>query len=74
MSSASIWTFMSSTAPADAAAQIGGRKASGTGGSVSRIRRWRVQSPPLTTLDGTPGSGVIEPKAPPPPANWNAVT
>jgi len=23
--------------------------------------------------EGTPGSGVIEPKAPPPPWNWNAV-
>ena len=39
------------------------------GGSVSRMRRWSVQSPPFSTLDGTPGSGVIEPNAPPPPAN-----
>jgi hypothetical protein len=38
------------------------------------MRRWRVQSPPFSTFDGTPGSGVIEPNAPPPPWNWNAVT
>ena len=54
--------------------EIGGPEGLRDGGSVSRMSRWRVQSPPLTTLDGTPGSGVIEPKAPPPPANWNAVT
>ena len=29
---------------------------------------------PFSTFDGTPGSGVMEPKAPPPPWNWNAVT
>ena len=27
-------------------------------GSVSRMRRWSVQSPPFSTLDGIPGSGV----------------
>ena len=43
-------------------------------GLVSRTRRWSVQSPPFSTLVGTPGNGVIEPKAPPPPANWKAVT
>ena len=43
-------------------------------GSVSRISRWRVQSPPFSTFDGTPGSGVRLPNAPPPPANWKAVT
>jgi hypothetical protein len=43
-------------------------------GLVSRISRWSVQSPPFSTAEGTPGSGVMEPKAPPPPANWNAVT
>ena len=42
-------------------------------GSVSWISRWRVQSPPFSTLDGIPGSGVNDPNAPPPPANWKAV-
>ena len=42
-------------------------------GSVSRMSRWRVQSPPFSTLDGIPGSGVNDPNAPPPPANWKAV-
>ena len=46
---------------------------SGTG-FVSRTRRWSVQSPPFSTLDGIPGSGVSDPNAPPPPANWKAVT
>ena len=51
-----------------------GEDASGTGGWVSRMSRWRVQSPPRSTLDGMPGSGVIEPNVPPPPANAKAVT
>ena len=42
-------------------------------GSVSRRSRWSVQSPPFSTLVGTPGSGVRLPKAPPPPANSNEV-
>ena len=73
MSRASMRTFMSSSAvslaaaaaPASAAARVG---------SVSRMRRWSVQSPPFSTLEGTPGSGVSDPNAPPPPANWKAVT
>ena len=67
-------TFISSSAEGAAAAEPKRKNASGTGGAVSRMRRWSVQSPPLTTLVGMPGSGVIEPKLPPPPANWNAVT
>ena len=64
-------TFMISTAPAARARS----RASNSGcGSVSRISRWSVQSPPFSTADGTPGRGVIEPNAPPPPWNWNAVT
>jgi len=43
-------------------------------GSVSRTSRWSVQSPPFSTLDGIPGRGVSDPNAPPPPANWKAVT
>ena len=31
----------------------------GHGGSVSRISRWRVQSPPRSTSLGTPGSGMM---------------
>ena len=73
MSRASMRTFMSSSAdPADFAASAA-NSAAGTG-SVSRTRRWSVQSPPFSTLDGTPGSGVSDPNAPPPPANWKAVT
>ena len=64
---------MSSSALSLAAAAADRKRPSGTG-SVSRTRRWRVQSPPFSTLDGIPGSGVIEPNAPPPPANWKAVT
>ena len=49
----------------------GGRELGGdprsTGGSVSRMSRWSVQSPPLLDVVGTPGSGVSEPNAPPPP-------
>ena len=41
---------------------------------VSRIRRWSVQSPPRTTSVGMPGSGVMLPNEPPPPANSNEVT
>ena len=43
-------------------------------GWVSRMSRWRVQEPPFSTFEGTPGSGVSDPNFPPPPANWNAVT
>ena len=43
-------------------------------GSVSWRSRWSVQSPPFSTLVGTPGSGVRLPNEPPPPANSNAVT
>ena len=32
-----------------------GALSSSSGGSVSRTRRWSVQSPPFSTLDGTPG-------------------
>jgi hypothetical protein len=72
MSRASILTFMISTAPAatGAAKRTDSRSSCGL---VSRTRRWRVQSPPFSMADGTPGRGVIEPKAPPPPWNWNAV-
>ena len=42
--------------------------------SVSRMRRWSVQSPPRMTSVGTPGSGTSDPNWPLPPANWNAVT
>ena len=67
-------TFMSSSAE-PAAAAAAARSASNTGcGSVSRTSRWSVQSPPFSTLDGMPGSGVSDPNAPPPPANWKAVT
>ncbi len=74
MSSASIvvWSrTCASGAPAAARASNAGAVRIGW---VSRIRRWRVQSPPFVTSDGTPGSGMIEPKAPPPPANLKAVT
>ena len=43
-------------------------------GWVSRMSRWRVQEPPFSTFEGTPGSGVSDPNFPPPPANWKAVT
>jgi len=69
---ASILTFMSSSAPDAAGAATA--CASRRNGDVSRMSRWSVQSPPFSTLDGIPGRGVIEPKAPPPPANWKAVT
>ena len=65
-------TVMRTCAPA--ASNRTASSAAGTGGFVSRISRWRVQSPPFSTFDGTPGRGVIEPNAPPPPWNWNAVT
>ena len=55
----------------------GGRpqqSANSSTGSVSRIRRWSVQSPPRTTSVGMPGSGVMLPNEPPPPANSNEVT
>ena len=68
-------TFMSSSAPALGAADA--RKSSAakrSTGVVSRIRRWSVQSPPFTTSLGIPGSGVMLPNDPPPPANWKAVT
>ena len=68
-----MWTFMISSAPAAADAPSA-KKPSRATGVVSRTRRWSVQSPPFSIVDGTPGSGVIEPKAPPPPWNWNAVT
>ena len=42
-------------------------------GFVSRRRRWSVQSPPFTTLAGARERRHL-PNAPPPPANWNAVT
>ena len=73
MSSASMRTCWRTTAPS-AAAPAAGAKKSGLAGSVSRTRRWRVQSPPRTTLLGMPGSGMMLPKAPPPPANSKAVT
>ena len=38
------------------------------------ISRWSVQSPPLITFVGTPGSGMIEPTSWPSPANSNEVT
>jgi hypothetical protein len=72
MSSASIRTFISSSADGAAAADPAAKKSS-RAGSVSWTSRWSVQSPPFSTFDGMPGSGVSEPKAPPPPANWNAV-
>ena len=73
MSRASILTFINSSAESRCAAAAKSA-ASGTGGFVSRMSRWRVQSPPFSTLDGIPGSGVRLPNAPPPPANLNAVT
>jgi hypothetical protein len=73
-SRASIRTFMSSSAPGAEAAPRKPKSNRASGGSVSRIRRWSVQSPPFSTLEGTPGRGVIEPKAPPPPWNLKAVT
>ena len=75
MSRASILTFISSSARLAAATGAPAASSRKTGcGSVSRTSRWSVQSPPFSTLDGIPGSGVSDPKAPPPPANWNAVT
>ena len=56
-----------------AAEQNPKRTPSAAGGSVSSRRRCSVQSPPFSTLVGTPGSGVRLPKAPPPPANSNEV-
>jgi hypothetical protein len=72
-SRASIFTVRISTAEPAAAGAARTASSSWTG-FVSRISRWSVQSPPLTTLVGMPGSGVIDPNAPPPPANWKAVT
>ena len=56
MSSASILTFISSTGARAVGADAAGERLRETG-FVSRIRRWRVQSPPFTTLVGMPGSG-----------------
>ena len=67
-------TFMSSSAEPAALGRGRASSANAGCGSVSRTSRWSVQSPPFSTLDGIPGSGVNEPNAPPPPANWNAVT
>ena len=53
---------------APAAAGAPGVPTPDTPAAVSRMSRWRVQSPPRSTLDGTPGSGMIEPNSPPPPA------
>ena len=64
-------TFMSSSAEAAEARTAVSNWSSC--GSVSWMSRCSVQSPPFSTLDGIPGSGVNEPNAPPPPANWNAV-
>ena len=75
MSSASILRSMITCAVSwDAAAEPNRKSLSGAGGAVSLMSRWSVQSPPLTTSLGTPGSGMSEPKAPPPPANSNEVT
>ena len=72
-SSASMRTFMSSSAdPAPRRRRAHAVELEDCG-SVSRTRRWSVQSPPFSTLDGIPGSGVSDPNAPPPPANWKAV-
>jgi hypothetical protein len=62
------------SAPPAVARTASASKALGRGGSVSRMSRWSVQSPPFSTDVGMPGSGVIDPNAPPPPANANAVT
>ena len=43
-------------------------------GVTSFTRRCRVQFPPFSTLVGTPGRGMIEPKLPVPPVKLNAVT
>ena len=66
-------TFISSSAESRSAAPAADRKTPSGTGFVSRISRWRVQSPPFSTLDGIPGSGVSEPNAPPPPANSKEV-
>ena len=65
-------TFISSSAEPAAALTRTASVEAGCG-SVSWMSRWRVQSPPFSTLDGIPGSGVNDPNAPPPPANWKAV-
>jgi hypothetical protein len=46
---------------------------SATGGWTSKRRRWSVQSPAFATSVGTPGSGTIDPNAPPDPAKLNPV-
>ena len=75
MSSASMRAVrMTSAGAGTAAADRKARPLSARNGVVSRISRWRVQSPPRSTLSGTPGSGMSEPNWPLPPANWNDVT
>ena len=75
MSSASIVVSSSTSASRVAlSAEAPRAKATSGTGSVSRMRRWSVQSPPRTTSVGMPGSGVMLPKEPPPPANSKEVT
>ena len=74
MSSASIRTSMRTSASPAADAAATPRPRGAGPGSVSRIRRWSVQSPPFSTSVGMPGSGMIAAERPPPPANSNAVT
>ncbi len=68
-----VWRMTSAEGAADAAGAAAASESRSTG-AVSRTSRWRVQSPPRVTSDGTPGSGMMLPNLPPPPANVNAVT
>ena len=46
----------------------------GAGGATSSASRCSVQSPPRSTVVGTPGSGMIEPTSLPSPVKANDVT
>ena len=75
MSSASISVFRITFARSSAAPAAVDASANASGcGCVSCTNRWSVQSPPRITLVGTPGSGMIDPNSPSPPANSNDVT
>ena len=75
MSSASISVFRITFARSSRRAGAAAASANASGcGCVSCTRRCSVQSPPRITFVGTPGSGMIEPNSPSPPANSNDVT
>ena len=74
MSRASICVSRMISTSADSAAAVASVATAAAGGATSWAKRWRVQSPPRSTLVGTSGSGTIDPTASPSPVNSNDVT